>query len=289
MRTLYAMKEGGGAAIEIENILEAPSYNEKGYGIFWAIHEFSGARKKENLTQLNGFAIDIDEGTKQEQLALIKRGLYPTWLIESKRGFHIYWLFHTPLECIFNKPLEQEYRAIMLNRIIPFYNADKNAADIPRLLRAPYFFHLKDPNDKFLVFVKEENPVTYSWHQIVCFYPDIESEKTQNLHQKQAAKILNLPKGGKDYFNTIYQLNCKDALMLLSGHKTVNSDVYSFKQNTSGSIQILVNGKSTSCWVDKDGKIGSFDKGGPTIWQWLFWYLKDHKKVHAVIKEVLHV
>lgn len=291
MHSLYAMKENGqGGASRLEFCVDAVERNAKQYGIFWTVHEFNGDRKKENLVQLNGFAVDIDCEDKNEALEKIKRGLYPTWLIETKRGYHVYWLFTRPIMTSYSEEIEREYRAMLLNRIIPFYDADKKAADISRLLRAPYFMHWKDPKAPYLVKPVAENGVTYTWEQIERFFPDKVADQTFLEQRRAATKIVKLSRhDGKNLFDKIYKMNCKDALTQLSGHASVGGDVFTFRKTTGNNFNIFSNGKGTSCWIDRDGHIGSLDKGGPTIWQWLYWYSHDHKKVYQTMREVFGV
>lgn len=283
MDCFYRMKENGGPMVKIDHAVDAPSWNKKGYGIFWSIQEFDGARRKENLTYLNGFAIDIDSGAKEEQLELIKTNIWPTWVIETKRGFHLYWLFHEPQEVRFTEELELQYKGT-LKKLIWFYGADENAADICRVLRAPYFYHLKEPSDPFMVKVKAENPIRYDWRRIDDFFQLPPPEKESKVPKTFLHKKLGTNKGS--VFELLADMNAKDGLEKLSGHHGVSGEVYSFRQCMNGNQNIYVNKKSTSCWIDKDGKIGSLDKGGPTIWQWLYWYHRDHKKVYEIVKEV---
>lgn len=287
MKTLYRMKENGaGGAHPIGHCSDARSWNRRGYGIFWTIQEFSEERKKEKLSQLNGFAIDIDTENKIQAQGSIKRGLLPSILIETKNGYHVYWLFKEPIEVNYSQDLEIEYKAIVVNRLIPFYGGDKNAADLCRLLRAPYFEHLKNPNEPFMVRPLFETEARYEWSQIEKFYPDELANKFLGEQEREAIRTLKLKTGGKDYFAKIYAMDCKKALEQLSGHPSVSGERYSFRANTSGTQNILVDGKGTSCWVDCSGKIGSLDKGGPTIWQWLYWYCRDHKQVFKTMKGV---
>lgn len=282
MEKIYYMPEGGGQALEC-HVLEAPKKNQEGYGIFWTVQEFEGPRRIENIRQVNGFAIDIDTDTKEEQLKKIRKGLYPTWIIESKRGFHVYWLFEEPIQVVFSEELKQRYQHTMNNRLVPYYGADNNAKDLARILRAPHFLHLKDPKDPFMIKVLAENPARYTWDKVDSFYPDAKAETEVKKQRKEVSKLKL--KGGTDVFDRIWKMNQKEGLELLSGTEAVRGDVFEFKRNSAGTQQIIVNGKSTSCWIDSEGKIGSHDKGGPTIWQWLYWYSHDHKQVYKEVKK----
>lgn len=286
MHVLYAMAEGGGPCVALKPMTAKQANEEKGLGIFWTVQEFNGPRKKENITQINGFAVDIDGGDKPAMNKKIKNGLRPSMLIETKSGYHAYWLFTEPMAVNYSEDLEARYLATMEKRLLPFYGADKNAKDLCRILRAPYFLHQKDPVNPFRVLLVDETPVRYTWEQLERFYPDVEAEAFFDSNTAQAKRELNLPKGG-DLFDRVYRLDCMAALERLSGHASVDGEVFTFKKTTGGNFNILVNGKGTSCWVDKNKRIGSTDKGGPTIWQWLYWYSRDHKKVYQTVKEVL--
>ena len=49
---------------------------------------------------------------------------------------------------------------------------------------------------------------------------------------------------------------------------------------------IYVDGKSSSCWIDRDGRIGSSKKGGPFISNWIRFYGNDWKTTIKAIKEI---
>src|SRR3954454_14282930 len=108
---------------------QAAEYNARGYGIFQTVNEFQGPRRIQNLTRINAWAVDMDDGTKAEQLARIKRGLVPTMVIETKRGYQVYWAAKGA------KP--EHWNAIVAARLVPYYGADTRARDLARILRMP--------------------------------------------------------------------------------------------------------------------------------------------------------
>lgn len=121
---------------------EAKKLNQENYGIYWTPNDFNGARKEENLTKINYYYCDIDGGDKKEQMARIENVIKPTMVIESKNGFHCYWKAKNPTINGF-KEVERG--------IVKRLNADPHAVDVSRILRAPGFYHCKNPDDKFLV------------------------------------------------------------------------------------------------------------------------------------------
>jgi len=257
------------------NRSDAKFWNEKGYGIFQTVQTFYGPRRIENLKYINAWAVDMDGSNKKEMLALIKTGLPPTLLVESKNGYHVYWRA--------TDATQENWRAIMQNRLVPFYKADKKAKDLARILRVPGYYHMKNPQEPFLIQVVHYQHVTYTERQMLQFYKDLETPKLQKKLHKRTRKAH--PMQG-DFWDRVWNLNCQDALIQLSGSLHVNGEVYDFKQNVSGTLNIFVNGQSSSCWIDLEGRIGSMDDGGPTIAQWLNWFHKDYTKVVNIIKEV---
>ena len=254
---------------------QAQEYNAKGYGIFHTVNEFRGPRRIDNLVRINAWAIDIDERPKGDQIKRFKEGLIPTMVIETLRGYHAYWAA--------KDAKKENWNAIVTDRLVPFYGADPKARDLARILRRPGFYHLKDPAHPFLVKKVWEWPVSYTEFQMATFYP-CQSKAKQAKQEHEELKRTNPTTDS--FWDRVWHLDCEFALEQLSGHAFVGGETYSFKHNASGTKNILANGKSTSCWIDRDGRIGSLDKGGPTIYHWLNWFHKNPKRVVEMIKEV---
>jgi RepB DNA-primase from phage plasmid len=254
---------------------QANDYNAKGYGIFQTVNEFTGPRRIENLTRINAWAVDIDDGTKEAQIIRFNAGLVPTLVVETKRGYQAYWAA--------KDAKKEHWNAIVLERLVPFYGADKNARDLARILRKPGYYHLKNPNEPFLVRKVFEWNVAYTELQMAMFYPSLVSRERSSNEYARVKKEVPVSGG---FWDRVANLDCEDALIRLSGHAYVGGETYSFKANPTGTKNIFVNGKGTSCWIDRAGKIGSLDDGGPTIYQWLNWFHKNPKRVAEMIKEV---
>lgn len=266
----------------IVSIDESYIWNNKNYGIFWTVNSFGGLpRLKTNLKKINAWALDLDDGTKEEQWEKIKSGIRPSRVIETKRGFQIYFnAIDATLE---------HFKHIMLDRLVPYYGADKRAWDLCRILRAPNYYHCKDPENKFLIKecrVRDINdPVpSFTENDICNFYQDVNKEKREAYKNKieVAKKENNL---SDNVFNEIYNLDQMEALIRLSGTDAVCGEVFTFKPTSKNRYNIFVNGKSTSCFIDEKRMIGSLDGGSPTIWQFVNWYFKDHKKTYQHIRK----
>ena len=153
------LKKQGAFEIKEE---ETEKYNNLGYGIFWTLNEYDGRRKAKNITKINYWIADIDNGTKEEQMSKIKElVLKPSMIIESKNGFHCYWKAT-------NATIDNY--AKIERGIIQKLNADKACKDPVRLLRMPYFYHKKDINNPFLVEIVEENSKEYTEDKMLFVY-----------------------------------------------------------------------------------------------------------------------
>lgn len=253
---------------------EAKNLNESGHGIFITVNDFSGARQIKNIKRVNAWAVDIDTGTKEEMATKIRSGLTPSLVVETKRGYHVWFLA---------SDAEPEYwNAIVLDRLVPFYGADKNARDLCRVLRMPGYLHLKNPSEPFLVQKVFEWKVSYSQKDIRRFYPD----KSEPVRKEFVDREKKENGQSADFWENVFRLDCMDALDKLSGTKYVNHEEYSFIRNSNGKFNIEISGKGTSCFIDAEFKIGSLSKGGPTIFNWLRWYGISPSECIRIIKEL---
>lgn len=252
-------------------------WNEKNHGIFWTWNEFNGPRKKENLKKINVWAVDIDQGTKQEQAKRIREGLIPSLVIETKRGYQVYF--------VADGAEAKYFKHIMKDRLIPFYNGDPNAGDVSRVLRVHSFYHCKDPNDKFLVKkVFERSKSIYSQKIICAHYPDVNAQARKQF--EESTKEIKLEyKGNGNFWEEIFHMDQMAALQVLSGTPAVNGERFTFRKVSRGHFNIFVDGKGTSCFIDSHRKIGSLTSGGPSLANWLYWYHRDWNVVINYMKE----
>ena len=256
---------------------DAERWNGKGWGIFATVQKFNGPRRKENLERIRAWAIDLDEGTKAEQRERIQRSpLEPSSIVETKNGYHVYWY------AIDGKA--EHYRGL-LDRLVAFFGADKNARDLARVLRVPGFLHLKDPADPFLV-KHVHGPNTsraYTERQMVAYFPATEDES----RERHRASRPEFPTAdGDGFWEQVYNLDCADGLERLSGMACVNGEKYEFRRCASGNLNIIVDGRGTSCWIDQNGRIGSKQNGGPTLYQWLRWYRNTPGECARILKDI---
>lgn len=266
-------------ALPVGSLDEAAEWNREGWGIFSTVNTFRGPRRIPNLEKINAWALDLDDGTKEQMLATIKRGpLLPSRIVETKRGFQVYFRAKDA------KP--EHWNAIVLDRLVPFYGADSNARDLARILRVPDFWHMKDPKAPFLVRTVFEQPVAYTEEQVASRFADIGSKLRAQKQQAQAKRVYRDPKVGESLWDAIYQLDCEEFLARVSGHPAVGGEHYTFRRVANGNLNILVDGKSTSAWIDRNKRIGSLSRGGPGPTQWLRWFRLEYREIATLMKQL---
>jgi hypothetical protein len=250
--------------------------NQQGYGIFWTVNDFPpGERKEINIQRINAWYVDIDGQSKNEVMKNIGLYLRPSLVIETKNGIHAYW-FCKEDGLIYHDV--QGYKSFLKINLRSAFNSCPNSSDASRVLRAPFYLHMKEPADPFLVKPLWEEDRTYDFDQMAKAFPENIRYK---IIETEARKI-----SGDDFWVKVGHLNCEEALMKFSGSSVVRGETFTFRFQAGGKKNIYVNGKSTSCWIDTDGLIGSNDRGGPTIAQWLKWYGNSYKEI---MKELLRI
>lgn len=172
MTRLYAIydgkeKDGADAEKRKKGAFEvsfesAKELNKEGYGIFFTPNQFKGRRLKTNLVKIDYYIVDIDEGGKEKIWSDIEKLiLRPSVIVESKRGYHLYWRV--------SDGTIKNYEKIE-NCIIAKLNGDKGAKDVTRLLRYPNFYHMKDRNNPFLIKVIESNSNIYKENELYLYF-----------------------------------------------------------------------------------------------------------------------
>ncbi len=216
----------------------------------------------------------------------------PSLVVETKRGYQAYWLAADGKA--------EHWNAIVLERLVPHFGSDANARDLCRILRVPGFLHLKDPSDPFLVKRVWTHPVRYTERQVAEAFAWIPNKQAHEAHLKEAqraaqaearehAKRAAVAAGmspTETLWEAIWNLDCEDGLLRLSGHWACGGEAYTFRPTSRGNKNLFVDGKSSSCFVDSNKRIGSLQGGGPTLVQWLRWFKHDWKTVIAVLKEI---
>lgn len=250
--------------------------NKQGHGIFFSPNSMvRGYRDIKHVEKVNAFFVDLDDGTKAEQFArIIAAPITPSLIVESKNGYHIYFLV--------TEASIQNFKTIQTG-LIDYYGGDQQCKDISRVLRIPGFYHLKDIQDPFQVKILEDNSkISYTEAEIVELFNISFDEKEKSIPSEY--KKHSAPKSFWEY---VANIDPKTAMEKLSGTSYVNGEVYEFTTRPSGGYYIIVGGKIANAWITEDGYIGSGTKGGPTIIQWLTYYGYSFSEVANIVRAIL--
>ena len=255
-------------------------YNKKWAWVFFSINSMKPwERDKANVTRVNAWACEVDNLSKEDQLKLISVApLAPSLIIESNKSFHMYR---------FAKDGTIENWTKVCRWLRNFFGWDPAiASDISRVLRVPWYNHMKDPEHPFECMISDWNWEYYAEEEILKAYPD-----TETLADKEAKAIkkeaqLKQAIWNDDTRDRIRAMDSKAMLEKISWTSLVWWDIITFKHNSNWTEQIFCNWKSTGCWIDKMWKIWSTDKWGPNWTNWIAWYgWVDWKEIYKWIKE----
>jgi hypothetical protein len=220
---------------------------------------------KKNIQYITALWADIDYGEKghrkkskfdtlEQAMSSIKAlRQQPSIIVSSGGGFQPYWLLREPLK-IENV---NEVEGIMkgMSEVL----GGDNVQNIDRILRLPETFNCKTKDKRKVEIIHFDENARFNLNDFDEYYIEKKNYTSHLLH------------GDDDDSKEATKENV-DALKKLSGAKELKGEIISFKKNTDGTTQTLVNGQSTSAWIDKNGYIGSHDDGGPTWVQWVMWY-----------------
>lgn len=222
--------------------------------VFFSVNSMDWERWISHLTKINTWICEMDNYTKEEQMEKIKNcPLPPNLIIESDKSYHLYW---------FSKDWTKEKWYGITRWICKYFDWDPKIIDISRVLRLPWYYHLKDEANPFMVNVIHYEDAYFTEEQMIWAYWLVEEVKKENVIKCTEDSIWE-------------ELTSWDTMSMindLSWTRLVNWDDIRFKRNTNWTQQIVVNWQSTSCWIDTNWLIWSNDKWWPTWVQWIMWY-----------------
>lgn len=158
-------------------------YQNKGCGIFFVVN--NGGQKGKDITSISAHFGDADFGKEimgtdengkeivryrtQDEIEKYKRNfliqlqqfqLEVSVIVETKNGFHFYWLLEKD---------NQDLNAFKLiqKAIIQKFNTDQSIVDLNRILRIPNYLHLKNPSNPFKIkCIKFDPTLRYTQREI---------------------------------------------------------------------------------------------------------------------------
>lgn len=190
-------------------------YQKRGYGIFFVVQ--SGGQRKDSINKINAHFVDIDlhKSSSEDEIEKLKIDtlielqkfpLDPSIIVETKNGFHIYWLLNPKINDI------ETYTYIQKHLIGHFRYADKATIDLSRVMRIPGYLHLKDPNNPFLIkCIWFKSNIRHSQEQFIqAIGLDIVKIKDALKKADKGLKIKNKDKVNVKDELDIDRLNLKD-------------------------------------------------------------------------------
>lgn len=236
---------------------EIKKLNDKWAWIFFSVNSMKEwERDKESVIWINAWACEIDGMDKELQRNLIEVApLYPSLIVESKNSYHMYWFAKDGTKENWNK---------ICRGLRNFFDGDPAiASDISRVLRVPGFNHLKDRNNPFKCTVYWWIQKYYTEEEMLQAYSDTMtiSEKREQAQKKE--EYVKKELWDDDFWERVKAMDTKAMLQKISWTSMVSYETIEFKRNSNWTEQIVVNWKSTGCWLDKNWKIWSTDKWWP--------------------------
>lgn len=128
----------------------------------------NGGHKQAEIVNCPALFIEFDSPITKEE-AELKLASFPvpySILIESRNGYHVYW--------ILEKPTTPKLWRQIQHRLIEYFESDAGIEDPSRCMRLPGFDHLKEGCEPFLVNMKEcHSDRRYSLEEFDAVLPDV--------------------------------------------------------------------------------------------------------------------
>ncbi len=145
----------GEARFPVSSETRRDELNANGYEAYFTVNGFKGEidAKKEHCTNINAFFVDIDGRKDPAELEEIKKRLMPTYILETKNGYHLYWMLD---EVIYREdctPEEWDANVARWERIeaavVATLKGDPVVKDLTRIMRQPDTFYWKKSGDAY--------------------------------------------------------------------------------------------------------------------------------------------
>ncbi|SPF49192.1 conserved hypothetical protein [Candidatus Desulfosporosinus infrequens] len=247
------------------NVLE--QYNKQDYEIYFVVN--GGGYKNRDINKINAVFIDldcpkvndqlpqmnaVDDFKQQSMVAIQDFQPTPSIIVESRNGYHVYWLLHEGATIEQFKDCEA--------RLVKHFNADPKVQKPCNLMRVPGFYWCKDVDNKFLVEIIEFNNHRYKVEDIHDALPEeVEpidmSFRTNNKHQRIKLVVIdgtNNPLHTNENIELIETLNVQALHQLLNPQPITLSkeEVWDFLKKQPLHQFLGVAEKSFRCLIHED-------------------------------------
>ena len=202
-----------------------PDLNKDKYEAYFTVNGFADCKdnKKEQCTNLNAFFIDIDNRKSLEELEEIKKKLEPTFIVETMKGYHCYWVLDEP---IFKEEVENwndivDYWEKVEASLVNHLKADPPVKDVTRILRQPDTIYWKKTDGSFKIKgIHKDLSKTYSMDEVAEVFPV--QEIALSFPQAQLSNKRFADSERENFFRRVneeYPMEERDSFTrLISGH-----------------------------------------------------------------------
>ncbi len=214
----YIDQTGEGRA-PVSSRVRHDDLNQKGYEAYFTVNGFAGTEdaKKDKCTSLNSFFVDIDGRKDAAELESIKKKLMPTYILETKNGYHIYWVLDEAIHKEDRSGDEWDEKVLRWERIeqaiVQTLNADPVVKDLTRIMRIPGTLYWKKSGDIWkkgpqhapfkIKGIHKNETATYSMDELEDAFPELkpvipafpkttEGEKMQKFADDQKKNFFEL-------------------------------------------------------------------------------------------------
>jgi replicative DNA helicase len=230
-------------------------YNKWWRWIYFSVNEMlEWKRDKASVTKIRVWIVECDSLDKNTQFeSYVNSPIPPSLLIESKKSYNEYWLAED-----WDK---ETYEAICW-WLKQHFNWDQAVVkDYSRVLRIPWFYHLKNPSDPFLIKIiyKDEEKKTYTKEQMMKAFPFKTTQEVKEGSTETKEKFWWVR-------DTMKNRDHRKMLQDLSWTWLMDWQEITFTDHWDWTEQICISGKQTWSWMDIEWKIGSYK------WWWPYWF-----------------
>jgi hypothetical protein len=157
----------------------------------------SGGSKDSQISQINSAFIDWDAGrdsdskyhnletVKQKKIEFLNKldqfPYKPSYTIETRNGYHVYWLFHS-------SPTVKQFVFIQ-KQLIKYFDSDPQVCNPARVMRLPGYYACKSGQyDPFLVSIIDYNQVYYTVDIFISYFSSHSGEDCSQVEPVEVRK-----------------------------------------------------------------------------------------------------
>ncbi|MGL4873324.1 MAG: DNA-binding response regulator [Clostridium sp.] len=201
---------------------------------------FNGRRLIENIRQFRALYIDMDNKNLSFndivygvwELANLEKIPYPTMVISSGRGCHLYWrIEHAPIQALATWQELEDYLYYQLKEL----GSDKKATDAARVLRLPGSINSRNGEECKIVILNDN--ITYSMYDLREQYLGWTNTKVKKIEVTEIINKKNVKTSVLQFFTsyTLHLARAEDILMIcklrnykLTGYRNMIIHCYAY-------------------------------------------------------------